>query len=376
MTTRDVVVLGAGAIGTASAWRCAQRGLRVTVVDPDTAQGAWHTAAGMLAPVTELAYTEPELLPIGLESLRRYPAFAAELQQDADAVIGLRESGTLCAAYDAADLQALRDVHAFATRLDVPAELVSSRELRRLEPATAAGLAGGLHAAGDHSVDPRALHRALHTAARRRGVEFVTAVPELVIDAGRITGVRLDDATFLGAAHVVLAAGSWSPRVAGLPAEVAIPVRPVKGQTLRLRLPDQPLRHVLRGLVRGKHCYLVPRDDGRIVVGASVEEAGYDTRPRAGAVYELLRDAQMLLPELEEAVLDEICTGLRPATPDNLPLIGPTAVDGVLLATGNYRNGILHTPLMADAVAALVAGDPLPSLLARCTPERFAAVRS
>ena len=371
MSSSDVIVLGAGAIGAAVAWRCARRGLSVTLVDPSPSAGAWATAAGMLAPVTELAYTEPDLLALGLDSLARYPAFVAELEDESDLEVGYRESGTLCVAWDAADLAGLRDVHRFATGLGVSAELVTGRELRSLESAVAPGLPGALLAPGDHSVDPRALHAALLVANERFDVRTVPAAVEVRLDGMRVRGVRSADGTVHDAPHVVIAAGCWSSQLRGLP--FAVPVRPVKGQTLRLRLPQQPLTRVLRGIVRGAPIYVVPRDDGRLVVGASSEEADYDTTPRAGAVYELLRDAQSVLPELGEAALDEVCTGLRPATPDNLPLVGTTEVEGVLLATGHFRNGVLHTPVTADGIAELICDGTLPRVLDHCAPMRFAS---
>jgi glycine oxidase len=373
--TSDVVVVGAGVIGTAVAWRCAQRGLTVSVVDPDPERGAWHTAAGMLAPLTELHYTETPLLRLNRESLRRYAAFAREVSDEAGQATGYAETGTLQVAWDAADLAALRDLHAFAAGLGTPMELVGGRELRRLEPALAPGLPGGLLAAGDHQVDPRLLHAALLTAAERRGVRFVASTASVVIDGDRVRGVRLADRRQLASPHVVLAAGAWSASVAGLPADAVPPVRPVKGQTLRLRLRDGagPGR-VIRASVKGSPVYAVPRGDGRLVVGASSEEARFDDEPRAGAVYELLRDAQTVLPELGEAVFEEVCTGFRPGTPDNAPLLGPTAVDGLVAATGHYRNGILLTPVTADGIADLLADGALPDVLAPFVPTRFAEV--
>jgi glycine oxidase len=183
----------------------------------------------------------------------------------------------------------------------------------------------------------------------------------------------LADGTRLGADTVVLAAGAWSQQVAGLPAELAPPVRPVKGQTLRLRLPGPPrMAHVVRGSVKGVPVYVLPRSNGEYVVGASSEEAGFDQAPRAGAVYELLRDAQSLLPELGEAVLAEVCTGLRPGSPDNAPLLGPSGLDGLVYATGHFRNGILLSPVTADGVAELITTGTLPEVLAPFAPSRFA----
>jgi glycine oxidase len=369
----DVVVVGAGVIGTAVAWRCAQRGLSVTVVDPAPTRGAWHVAAGMLAPITELQYTETPLLRLNLDSLDRYPDFVAELSEESGLPVGFRECGTVQVAWDGADLAALRDLHAFGMGLGIESSLVSGRELRALEPALAAGLPGGLLAPGDHQVDPRLMHAALVEAGRRRGVHFVSAGATVVSEGGRIGGVRTVVGTVLAAAHVVIAAGCWSGSVAGVPTDAVAAVRPIKGQTLRLQLPGEPvLRHVLRGTVKGTPVYLVPREDGQIVVGASSEEAGFDTQPRAGAVYELLRDAQSLLPELSEATLGEVSTGLRPGSPDNAPLVGATSVEGLIHATGHFRNGILLTPVTADGIASLVSTGKVPEVLRPFSPTRFA----
>lgn len=373
-TSSDVVVVGAGAIGTAVALRCAQRGLSVTMIDPHPERGAWHTAAGMLAPITELHYGETPLLRLNLEAAARYPTFTAELTERTGLPTGFSRCGTVSIAWDGADLAALRDLHEFGRTLGVEATLLTGRELRELEPALAAGLPGGLLAPGDHQVDPRLLHTALLVAAERAGVTRRTGCARVEVAGGRAVGVSLEDGV-LSAATVVLAAGAWASRVAGIPAEFAAPVRPVKGQTLRLRLPGDPrLRHVVRGSVKGNPVYVVPRADGQLVVGASSEEAGYDTSPRAGAVYELLRDAQSILPELGEAVLEEVSTGLRPGSPDNAPIIGPSGLPGLIHATGHFRNGILLAPVTADGVADLVETGTLPDALATFTPDRFRQV--
>ncbi|HZY76176.1 MAG TPA: glycine oxidase ThiO [Jatrophihabitantaceae bacterium] len=369
----DAIVVGTGAIGAAVAWRCAQRGLSVTTVDPDPARGAWHTAAGMLAPITELHYAEMPLLRLNLDSLARYPSFTAELSDATGLPTGYAECGTVEVAWDGADLATLRDLHAFGTGLGLKSSLLTGRELRSLEPALAAGLPGGLLAESDHQVDPRLLHTALRVAAGALGVRTMVGSASVDVQGDRAVGVVLADGTRLGADTVVLAAGAWSQQVAGLPAELAPPVRPVKGQTLRLRLPGPPrMAHVVRGSVKGVPVYVLPRSNGEYVVGASSEEAGFDQAPRAGAVYELLRDAQSLLPELGEAVLAEVCTGLRPGSPDNAPLLGPSGLDGLVYATGHFRNGILLSPVTADGVAELITTGTLPEVLAPFAPSRFA----
>ena len=372
--TTDVVIVGAGVIGTAIAWRCTQHGLTVTLVDPGAESpadspaaepGAWHTAAGMLAPITESHFTETPLLRLNLASAASYPSFARELADVTGAPVGYRESGTLALAWDAADHAALRDLHAFLTPLGLAAELVTGSALRELEPAVAPGLPGGLLAADDHQVDPRQLRAALLSAALAGGAHLITAAAVLRRADDRVVGVETADGSRIDAATTVLAAGAWSGAICA-----DVPVRPIKGQTLRLRREGLPLRHIVRATVKGNPIYVVPRGDGRFVVGASSEEAGFDRSPRAGAVYELLRDAQSVLPELSEAVLDEVCTGLRPGTPDNAPLIGPSGTDGLVLATGHYRNGVLLAPITADAIAALLTEGELPEPVAPFTPAR------
>jgi len=371
-TSSDVLVVGTGAIGAAVAWRCAQRGLSVTAVDPGSGRGAWHTAAGMLAPITELHYAETPLLRLNLDSLARYPGFVAELTEATGLPTGYLECGTVEVAWDGADLAALRDLHAFGTGLGLRSTLLTGRELRGLEPALAAGLPGGLLAESDHQVDPRLLHAALVAAGTAFGVRTVVGTAAVDVQGGRAVGATLADGTRLAGGTVVLAAGAWSREVAGVPGTLAPRVRPVKGQTLRLRLPGPPrMGHVVRGHVKGAPIYVLPRSDGEYVVGASSEEAGFDQTPRAGAVYELLRDAQSLLPELGEAALVEVCTGLRPGSPDNAPLIGPSGLDGLVLATGHYRNGILLSPVTADGIADLIATGALPDVLAPFAPSRF-----
>lgn len=367
----DVIVVGAGVIGTATAWRCAQRGLSVTVIDPDPSQGAWRAAAGMLGPVSELHYTEVDLLALNRASLALYPAFVDELENATGLTAGYRECGTVNVAWDGADLAAMRDLHAFGVGLGVGAIVLDGRELRALEPALEPGLPGGLLVQDDHQVDPRRLHAALTAAAMRAGVRFVTGEARVDVVSGRVAGATTRNGVELRSDFVVLAAGAWSAAV-DLPPENAPAVRPVKGQTLRLRLPGEPrLRHVVRASVRGTPVYLVPRSDGEILIGASSEEVGFDSATRAGAVYELLRDTAAIFPELHEATLIDVTTGFRPGSPDNAPIIGAGGLDGLVHATGHYRNGILLTPITADAVAELITTGAMPASLEPFSPSRF-----
>ncbi|MGV9917146.1 glycine oxidase ThiO [Streptomyces cellulosae] len=375
--TSDVLVVGGGIIGLVTAWRAAQAGLATTVVDPQPGGGAARVAAGMLAAVTELHHGEQTLLGLNLASARRYPDFAAELSDRTGQDLGYRRCGTLAVALDADDRAHLRELHALHERSGLDSQWLTGRECRRLEPMLAPGVRGGLRVDGDHQIDPRRLASALLTACERAGVTLHRAWAErLTVRRDRATGVVTADGDELGAGQVVLAGGSWSGRLAGVPAEVLPPVRPVKGQVLRLTMPDRPepfLSRTVRAVVRGSHVYLVPRESGELVIGATSEEMGWDTTVTAGGVYELLRDAHELVPGLTELPLTETLAGLRPGSPDNAPLLGPTGLDGLLLATGHHRNGVLLTPVTGDVMARVLTTGELPDEALPFTPRRFGA---
>lgn len=240
----------------------------------------------------------------------------------------------------------------------------------------APGVRGGLRVDGDHQIDPRRLARALVAACELAGVVFHRAWAERFhVVQERATGVTTADGDELGAGQVVLAAGSLSGRLPGVPDDVLPPVRPVKGQVLRLTVPKRYapfLSRTVRAVVRGSHVYLVPRENGELVVGATSEELGWDTTVTAGGVYELLRDAHELVPGITELPLTETRAGLRPGSPDNAPLLGPTQLPGLLLATGHYRNGVLLTPVTGDAMAHVLTIGELPDEARPFTPRRFA----
>ncbi|MEU8863884.1 glycine oxidase ThiO [Streptomyces umbrinus] len=375
--TSDVLVVGGGIIGLVTAWRAAQRGFSTALVDPEPGGGAAQVAAGMLAAVTELHYGEQTLLGLNLASARRYPDFAAELTEATGQDIGYRRCGALAVALDADDRAHLREVHALQLRSGLESEWLSGRECRRLEPMLAPGVRGGLRVDSDHQVDPRRLSAALVTACERAGVAFHrTWADRLTVVRDRATGVVTADGTELSAGQVVLAGGSLSGRLTGVPDDVLPPVRPVKGQVLRLTVPKRYapfLSRSVRAVVRGSHIYLVPRESGELVVGATSEELGWDTTVTAGGVYELLRDAHELVPGITELPLTETRAGLRPGSPDNAPLLGPTGLPGLLLATGHYRNGVLLTPVTGDAMAHALTTGELPDVARPFTPRRFGA---
>lgn len=368
----DVVIVGGGAIGLSIAWRTKERGLDVAVIDERFGHGASWAAAGMLAPITEVHYGEETLLEINLESSRRYPRFAAELAAASGRDVGYRQSGTLIVAPDGDDFAALNELFAFQGRLGLDVRRLKPSEARSLEPALAPSIRGAFFVEGDHHVDNRLLVGALEEACRRSGVELLAAVAEEVITTGdRVTGVRLAGGRGLDAETVVLAAGSWSGRIAGVPERARPPVRPVKGQLLYLK--GSETAPLLSRNVRGLDVYIVPRADGRIAVGATVEEKEFDATVTADAVYTLLRDAYELIPGLRELELLELVVGFRPGSPDNAPMLGRSAVEGLVVATGHYRNGILLAPVTADEIAHLLATGETSAVIAPFTPTRFAA---
>jgi glycine oxidase len=356
----DAVIVGGGVIGLSCAWRAARRGARIAVVERSRPPaGATRVAAGMLAPVGELAFGEPELLKMTLAAAEIYPSFVADLEQASGISTGYRRDGALHVALDRDEAAALRRVHELQRSLGLGAEWLPPRRCRELEPGLTPSFNGGVHAPDEASVDPRALAAALLGALEaENAVELLTGtgVEAALFDSERIAGVRTDRGEELRAAAVVLAAGAWSSQAEWLPEPARPPVRPVKGQILELRARDgtAPCRRI----VASERVYLVPRPDGRLIAGATVEEQGFDTAVTAGGVHELLREAYRLLPEVAEMELVEAAAGLRPGTPDNLPLVGASGLDGLLWATGHYRNGILLAPLTADTLAEQLEGVP------------------
>ena len=380
----SVVVIGGGVIGLSVAWRAAQRGLAVTVADPQPGKGASWAAAGMITPVSEAAYAERELYLLGVASQQRFPAFADELTAATGRPTGYRQAGTLQVAWDHDDLAVLQEYGALQESFGVTVQPLTSRECRAQEPMLGPSVRGGLLAPDDASVDPRLLTSALLMAATGAGVRLIrSAAAGLTTVAGRACGAVLDDGTELRADWVVLAAGWRSASVGGLPPDAVPPVRPVKGQILRLRpgpggpAPGGPpglLTRTVRGVVQGSSVYLVPRDSGELVVGATQEEMGSDTRVTAGGVWELLRDARAIMPGITELELAEAVAGLRPGTPDNAPVIGPATLPGLVLATGHFRAGVLLAPVTADLLSGYLATGELDGLAAPFGPARFAPV--
>jgi glycine oxidase len=305
-----------------------------------------------------------------------WPDFAAELAEAQDAESSLVRNGALHVALDADEAGELRRRFDLMRSLGLEAEWLTGRECRDLEPGLGPSAYAGAHAPHEMGVDPVAIVAALRGACESEGVEIVTgsAVSGALWDGDAICGVTTGDGAEHRGETVVLAAGAWSGTTSWLPDAALPPVRPVKGQIITLRGPAEP--PVADRIVVTERVYLVPRADGRLIAGATVEEMGFDTRVTAGGVHELLREAYRALPDVAELELERVVAGLRPGTPDNAPVVGCSQIDGLVFATGHYRNGILLAPLTARGVAALLTGEEMPGELRVADPARFAKVAS
>jgi glycine oxidase len=369
----DVIVVGAGVIGLSCAWRCAQAGMSVLAIErEEPGAGASGVAAGMLAPVTEASFGEEDLLTLNLEARAAWPAFAAELEELTALPTGYRDSGALVVAADRDDAEELRRLHAFQVELGLAARWLPPREARGKEPGLSPRIAGAIHAPQDGQADPTAVLRALARAFEAAGGELRggVGVTGLETEGGDVSGVSTARGETIRASTVLMATGAWSAD-GGLATEAsAPPVRPVKGQLLELRV-RRSFRPPARSIVRTPRCYLVTRDDGRVVVGATQEEQGFDTSVTADGVFRLLEAAWEVLPDIGELELVGARSGLRPGTPDNLPAVGPGALGGLVWATGHFRNGVMLAPTTGHAIAALLTAGELPRPFAPFVPERF-----
>jgi glycine oxidase len=368
--SHDVAVVGGGIVGLSCAWYAARRGMSVVVLERDqVGAGASRVAAGMLAPVTEADFGEDELLELNLAGAAAWPRFADELGAAAGLRCGFRETGALVVAADRDDAEELHRLAELHSALGLPSRWVSPRECRALEPGLSPRVRGAIHAPSDHQADPVATVRALTAACHSAGVELVehVEVAGFARDGGRVTGVRTATAE-VRARTVVVAAGAWAAALA----PDAPPVRPVKGQIASLRATDPASAptHV----VRTPRCYMLARGDGRVVLGATVEERGFDATTTADGVFRLLEAAREVLPDVGELEWTGAQAGLRPGTPDNLPVVGRDASSGLVWATGHYRNGVLLAPLTGQMVAELIdEGTDPPRALA---PDRFSTARA
>jgi len=361
----DVIVVGAGLIGLSIAFELAERGAAVRVYDRgEPARAASWAGAGMLAPYTE-RITDAALLELCVTSLREYPAFVERIHEASGVDVRLRVDGVFYAAFENGGLRALKQHAEQLVARGVDCEMLDRASALAAEPWLGADLIGGLLKRGEGYVDNRRLGRALVAACEARGVRVEQSVTiEVECDSRRVLGVRTDQG-FNAARAVVNACGAWAADLRGVPSSCVPPVAPVKGQMIALSVPSGFVRHAT--WVPG--AYLVPRNDGRLLIGATVESTGFDERVTAQGIHELLHAALAAAPSLAGFTMTESWAGLRPGTPDGLPCLGPTPIEGLVLATGHFRNGILLAPvtasLIADAIEFNEAAALEPFLLAR-----------
>ncbi|HYQ45140.1 MAG TPA: glycine oxidase ThiO [Polyangiaceae bacterium] len=363
----DVLIIGGGIMGTSAAWELARHGLQCVVLERSVPGAeASSAAAGILGAQAE-AHAPGPMTDLCLASRARYQKFAATLVEETHIDVGYRTCGVLRVGFDRAAVTKLKQGVAWQRKHRLSLEQLATRELTALEPALSEKLSGGVRFAADCRVEPRALLRALHIAALARGVHFRSGafVRRIALEDGRAVGVVLDDGSEVRAKNVLVAAGSWTSLIdgLGLPAGRVIPAR---GQIVEVELPTPPLSHV----VFGPGAYLVPRDDGRVLIGSTLEFVGYEREVTAGAVRDLLRNATALVPALERAALRGTWSNFRPYTNDELPLLGPTQIPGLFLSTGHYRNGILLAPISAEIVRAAILGRRAPVAIEAFRPER------
>jgi glycine oxidase len=365
------VVIGAGVIGLAIAWRLAQAGCAVTVYDRGkSGYGASWAAAGMLAAAAETEPGEEALLTLTLESQRQWPSFARELEAASGIAVGYRDEGTIVVALNRDDAEQLRFTYEFQKGLGLDLEWLSGVAARQREPHLRPGIPAAVFSPGDHQVENRAVVSALVVAAAQAGAIICEHCPvrEVEIAGGRVCGVVTARGR-VAADLVILAAGAWSRDIGGIPPACLPPVRPIKGQMLALRMdPEAPL---LRHVVWVPNGYLVPRRNGRLIVGGTVEERGFDPALTAGGLLTLIEGAWRAVPSIEELPVAETWVGFRPGSRDDAPMLGPSGIDGLVIATGHHRNGILLTPVTAAAISAYVLNGRLPEVAQAFSPARF-----
>lgn len=372
-----IVVVGGGICGLGIGWRLAQAGRDVTVMDRgEAAMAATWAAAGMLAPQAEAEHAEEALLPLAMESCRLWQSFAHELQRCSGIDVDYRTEGTLVVATDRDEFELLEHRFSYLRELGLNLEWLSGYEARQKEPYLSRGVSGALFSPEDHQVDNRLVGSALKASYIKAGGQLRehTSVDEILTRSGRVTGVRVGDQE-IEAEAVVIAAGAWSRNIAGLSPEASPPVRPLKGQMVAVQMSTLApiLDHVLWGPGNSivPSIYLAPKSDGRLIIGATVEEMGFDTSLTAGGMLEILRSAWEILPGIYDLPLVESWAGLRPASRDDAPILGPTGVDGLVMATGHHRNGILLAPITADTVSDYILTGTVADIMRPFMLDRF-----
>lgn len=391
-TSADVLIIGAGIIGLTTAYRLIKSGRTVTLLDPAPASEATRAAAGMLAPASEVRYRQEPLVPLMKRSAELYPDLAAQVAHDAGTAVGLRNTATLVCGLDEADKSALLDLRGYQEELGLATEPLTVRAARKIEPALSPRINAAIHITNDHQIDPRQFATALR--AILADSIFQVRATEILLESNsanepQATGVRWEsaganqDSGTIDAKHIIVANGLGTTSIGGIDSLAHMPLRAVHGDVIRMKVPpaQRPLiESTIRGVVRSRPVYIVPREDHTVVIGATSREDSM-SGINAGGVFNLLRDARELLPAIDELEIYEVISRARPGTPDDLPLIGSIThhsqeVRRLTLANGFFRHGILLAARASELVCNVVNGNTTPADerdLQTCNPQRFAA---
>jgi glycine oxidase len=374
--SKRIVIVGGGVIGLSVAWRLARESApgRILLLDAHRAgEGTSRVSAGMIAPIAEAGFEDPDFISFARRSRERYRSFVTEVSADSETPVVLGEEGSIIVAIHRDDVEAMRRVYEHRRHAELPVEWLTGSRAREIEPTLSPRVSAAMWIAYDGQVNTRALLPALVRACIRRGVELREGarVSRIILDGDTVAGVEVNGEG-VEADIVVLAAGAWSGTIGGLPDDVVPAVRPIRGQILRLKRTHD---FVMQRVVRGARAYLLPKDDGTVVVGATQEEAGFDATPTAGGIKTILENAWEMVPSIYDLPIEKIEVGLRPGTRDHLPLIGPTRIHGLVMATGHFRHGILFAPTTADAVCAGILTGNYGEHVAAFAPDRFINAR-
>ena len=376
MKNKEIIIIGGGVIGLGIGWQLTKSGAAVTIYDSGEAgRAASWAAAGMLAPLAEAHTEEPELLKLGCESLVLYPQWVSELESDAEMSVGFRDEGTHIVGLESDDTHQLKHLYQAQRQLGLDVNWLSGGEVREIESALSPRVSAAIQCESDYQVDNRLMVTALKSAYLRNGgvLHENNPIEKIHVENCQAQGIETREGFHRGD-MVILSAGCWSSQIDGIPDSIRPPVRPVKGQMMALQMEDGiSINSVIR-TVRARYptdVYLVPRTDGRLIIGATSEEMGYDTRLTVGGMFELLRGAWEVVPGVYELPILESWAGLRPGSRDNAPILGKTPVENLIYATGHYRNGILLSPITAYEISRLVLSDETSDVIKPFQLDRF-----
>ncbi len=366
----NTVIIGGGIIGLSVGWQLARKGVNVEILERSKAGlSASRAAAGMLAPQAEMGFEDIELFYLCRKSLEMYPRFTDELFEDSGIKVELERTGCILPGFDRDDTERLRRLYDFREKIGLPVLWLTGSEAREVEPFLSPRCTGAIWIEDDAQINNRLILDALKTAFIKRGGKLYEEheVEQINITGGKVTGLKVHGKD-LEFDNIIVAAGSWSKQIKGLPDNLLPPVRPVKGQIINLRL-NESCR--ITKVVRAPDVYLLPKSDGRLIIGASVEEMGFDENPTAGEIFRLLERGWEAVPSIYDLPIESIDVGLRPGSRDHMPIVGDSEINGLYFATGHYRNGILLTPITAFELSEWIASGNKSEALSGFGIERF-----